>query len=148
MNTKTKELNLMHTNIRGLRRNIEELIFTLDEKKNDVASVNETFLNPKSKIKIPEYNINRKDWSMGQRGGVALIVKDDIQFCSFELKIDNNIGHVEHVSIKINTKSLDELIICSYYSPKGIDYEQLFEQLDNKSNNLLIMGDLMPNILI
>ena len=33
MNTKMKELNLMHTNIRGLRSNIEELIFTLDEKK-------------------------------------------------------------------------------------------------------------------
>ena len=32
-------------------------------------------------------------------------------------------------------------MICSYYSPKGIDYEELFEKLDNKSNNLLIMGD-------
>ena len=32
-------------------------------------------------------------------------------------------------------------IICSYYSPKGMVYEQLFEQLDNKSNNLLILGD-------
>ena len=72
---------------------------------------------------------------------MALIVKDDIQICNFELNINNNIGNVEYVAIKINTKSLDELIICSYYSPKGIVYEQLSEQLDNKSNNLLIMGD-------
>ena len=41
----------------------------------------------------------------------------------------------------MNTKNLKELIICSYYSPKGIVYEQLFEKLENKSNNLLIMGD-------
>ena len=72
---------------------------------------------------------------------MALIVKDDIQIYNFELNINNNIGNVEYVAIKINTKSLDELIICSYYSPKGIVYEQLSEQLDNKSNNLLIMGD-------
>ena len=70
---------------------------------------------------------------------MALIVKDNISFDSFELNINNNKGNVEHVTIKINTKSLKELITCSYYSPKGIFYEQLL--LENKSNNLLIMGD-------
>ena len=72
---------------------------------------------------------------------MALIVKDDIPFNNFKLNINNKKGNVEYVTIKINTKILDELIICSYYSSKGIVYEQLFEKLDNKSNNLLIMGD-------
>ena len=72
---------------------------------------------------------------------MALIVKGGIRFCNFELNINSNIGNVEYVTIKINTRSLDELTICSYFSPKGIIYEQSFEQLDNKSNNLLIMGD-------
>ena len=35
MDTKIKDLNLMHINIRGLRHNMEELIFTLDKKKTD-----------------------------------------------------------------------------------------------------------------
>ena len=69
-----------------------------------------------------------------------IIVKDNISFEGFELNINNNKGNVEYVTIKINTKNLNELI-CSYYSPKGIVSEQLFEKLDNKSNNLLIMGD-------
>ena len=43
MDYKGKDLNLMHVNIRGLRRNIKELIFTLDEKEVDIASINETF---------------------------------------------------------------------------------------------------------
>ena len=46
-----KDLNLMHINIRGLRRNIEELILTLEEKKIDIASINETFLKPEHKTK-------------------------------------------------------------------------------------------------
>ena len=47
----------MHINIRGLRRNIEELIFTLEEKKVDVASINETFLKSKHKVTIPGYKM-------------------------------------------------------------------------------------------
>ena len=105
-----------------------------------MASINKTFLKPEHKIIIPGYKIIRKDQSSGTGGGVALIVKDHISFDSFELNI-NNKGNVEYITIKINTKNLKELIICSYYSPKGIIYEQLFEKLENISDNLLIMGD-------
>ena len=98
----------MHINIRGLRRNIEELIFTLEEKKVDVASIKKTFLKSKHKVTIPGYKMVWKDCSTDQGGGVT---------------------------IKMNTKNLKKLIICSYYSPKGIVYEQLFEKLENKSNN-------------
>ena len=73
---------------------------------------------------------------------MALIVKDNISFDSFELNINNNKGNVEYITIKINTKNLKELVICLYYSPKGIVYEQLFEKLENISNNLLIKGDV------
>ena len=71
MDSNGKDLNLMHINIRGLRRNIEELIFTLEEKKIDVASINETFLKLKHKVTIPGYKIVRKDRSTGQGGGVS-----------------------------------------------------------------------------
>ena len=98
-------------------------------------------MKPEHKIIIPGYKIIRKDRSSGNGGGVAIIVKDNISFDSFELNINNNKGNVEYITIKINTKNLKELIICSYYSPKGIVYEQLFEKLENISNNLLIMGD-------
>ena len=61
---------------------------------------------------------------------MAQIVKDNILFDSFELNINSNKGNVEYVTNKINTKSLNELIICSNYSPKGILYEQLFDKPD------------------
>ena len=66
-----KYLNLMHINIRGLRRNIEELIFMLEEKTIDIAFINEAFLKPEHKIIIPGYKIIRKDHSSGKGGGVA-----------------------------------------------------------------------------
>ena len=58
-------------------------IFTLDKKKVDIASINETFLKPKHKITFPGYKIVRKDHSTGQGGGVALIVQGNISFDSF-----------------------------------------------------------------
>ena len=73
----------MHINIRGLRKNIEELIFTLEEKKIGIASINETFLSSKHKVSIPGYKIIRKDHSTGQGGGVALLVKENISFDIF-----------------------------------------------------------------
>ena len=78
MDSNGEDLNLMHINFRGLRRNIEELIFTLEEKKIDIAFIDETFLRSKHKITIPGYKIIRKDYSAGQGGGVTLIVKDNI----------------------------------------------------------------------
>lgn len=42
---------------------------------------------------------------------------------------------------KNNTKRYTELTVYSYYSPRMIAYEQLFESLDKKSNHLIIMGD-------
>ena len=70
-----KYLNLMHINIRGLRRNIEELISMLEEKTIDYIQkktfINEAFLKPEHKIIIPGYKIIRKDRSSGKGGGVA-----------------------------------------------------------------------------
>ena len=112
MDSNWKELNLMHINIKGLRRNIEELIFTLEEKKIDLASIKETFLKSKHNVIIPGYEMIRKDRSTNQGGCVALIVKDNILFDIFELNINNNKGNVEYVTIKMNIKNLKELIIC------------------------------------
>ena len=94
MDSNGKDLNLMHMNIRALRRNIEELTFTLEEKKIDITSISERFLRSKHKITIPGYKIIRKDCCTGQGGGVALIVKDNISFDSSELNISNNKDNV------------------------------------------------------
>ena len=68
MDPKAKDLNLMHINIRGLRRKFEELIFALNVKKIDVVSINETILRPKHKVTIPEYKPIKKDCSTSQGG--------------------------------------------------------------------------------
>ena len=81
---------------------------TLNEKKIDLASTDGSFFQPKHKITIPGYKIIRNNHSTGQGWGVALTDKDDILFDNFEFNISTNRGYVEFVSIKINTKTLDE----------------------------------------
>ena len=49
MDSKIKYLNLMHVNIKGLGLNLEELLFSLNKKKIDIASIKQTFLEKKSK---------------------------------------------------------------------------------------------------
>lgn len=61
MNSKVKKLNLMHKDIRSLRRDFEELILPLIEKDIDIAIINEIFFRPKKKITIPVYPIIRND---------------------------------------------------------------------------------------
>ena len=135
----------MHASLRGLRQNMEELVFTVIEKKIDIASINKNFLRPKHKITIPGYKVIRKDRSTGQVGALALTVKDGRSLNNFKLNINNNKGNVEYLTIKINSKILDELTISSYHCLRGMVFEQLFEKLDNKSNNLLIMGYFNAN---
>ena len=98
----------MHINIKGLRCNYGELILTLNEEKIDIVSINEMFLRLKQKITIPGYYIVRKDRTSAHGGGA-----DDIPSNTFELDTNNNRVNLVYVTIKINTKSHTELIICS-----------------------------------
>ena len=125
MDPKAKDLSFMHINIRGLRQNFEELIFTLNEKNIDIASINETFLRRKHKLTNPGYQLIKKDDSTGQGWGER----------SYLLKM------IYHKCKYLNW------IICSYYSSRGIVYKQLFEKLGNKSNDLLIKGTSMLNLI-
>lgn len=49
MDSKIKYLNLMHVNIKGLGLNLEELLFSLNKKKIDIASIKQTFSEKKRK---------------------------------------------------------------------------------------------------
>ena len=115
----------MNSNIWGDFQNFEELIFTLNEKNIDTASINETFLRRKHKITNPGYQLIKKDDSTGQGWGEqSYLLKMTCHRCKY-----------------LNW------IICSNYSSRGIVYKQLFEKLGKKSNDLLIKGTSMLNLI-
>ena len=136
----------MHLNIKGLRSKMEELQVTLKERNIDICSVNETFLKPKIKVDIPGYHLIRKDRSTGKGGGVAFLIKSDIKFEEIELNIQNN-SNIEYKAIVINNSKMKDLIVCTYFSPRGHTYRELLINLKTLSDNIILLGDLMQNIL-
>ena len=77
-----KGTTLIHLNVRSLLPKLEELKFYLTNKKIQVLSVNETWLNSSiayNEIAIPGFSIFRRDRSKGSHGGVALYVRSELQ---------------------------------------------------------------------
>ena len=136
-----KDLKFMHLKIRGLHSKIEELQITLKERNVDICSLNETFLKSKKKVDIPGYHLVRKDRSTGKGGGVAFLVKPDIKFEELELNIQSNINNIKYKAIVINNSKIQDLIICTYYSPRGHTYKKLLSNLKTLSAYIIILGD-------
>ena len=112
----------MHLNIRGLHSKMEELQVILKERNIDICSLNEIFLKSKIKVDIPGHHLIRKDRSTGKGGGLAFLIKSDIKFEESDLNIQYNISNIEYKAIVINNSKTKDLIVCTYYSPRGHTY--------------------------
>ena len=120
---------------------MQELQVTLKERNIDICSLNETFLNSKIKVDIPGYHLIRKDRSTGKGGGVAFLIKSDIKFEELVLNIQNKINNIEYKGIVINNKKIKDLIVSTYYSPRGHTYKELLSNLRILSDNMILLGD-------
>ena len=110
----------MHVNVKGLRLNLEELLFSLNKKKIDIASIKQTFSEKKKQNNaIPGYWIVRKDQSSVHDLEVALFLRDYISYNTFKLDINTNRGKTI-----IN-------ILCNFISHERI----LFDDRDPHSRN-------------
>ena len=124
---------------------MEKLQLTLKEKNLDICSLNETFIKPKIKFYIPGYHLVRKDRSAGKGGGVAFPIKSDINYNELHLNIQNNVYNIEYKAIIINTSKVKDLIICTYYFPRGHTYKELINNLKAPSDNIILSGDFNAN---
>ena len=61
MNCNVDDLLFMHLNVRGFLLKTEELKVTLKERNIEMCSLNETFLDSKTKVDILGYHITRND---------------------------------------------------------------------------------------
>lgn len=102
--------------------------------KPDVICIQETFLKPSLKFKIPGYVIGRKDGNNG-RGGVAICVRHGVSFTKFEF-----FEELEGMSVVVNTDRGVVEVINVYCSPT-VNYNlEAMGRLFQK-NNTVICGD-------
>jgi exonuclease III len=66
------KIKIMHLNIQSVNHKIKELQHHIATNQIDVLSLNETWLKPHQKVRIPNYIVVRKDRPAQAGGGVLL----------------------------------------------------------------------------
>ncbi|CAK6954956.1 hypothetical protein JOB18_036649 [Scomber scombrus] len=132
----------LHINIRGIRANKQELIQLLKEKDISIASINETLLSKTSRIQIPGYNIIRKERQTGHGGGVAILIRKNIEYSQMDHDLTSEqLKGNEYVTIKAKIHSHHFITITSVYCPPGIKPSADLLTAASNTNCSLIMGD-------
>ena len=142
-----KGTTLIHLNVRSLLPKHEELKFYLTNKKIQVFSVNETWLDSSiadNEIAIPGFNIFRRDRPKGSHGGVALYVRSELQPFLMVNLFDEI---VESVFVKIKLGSRSILVGSIYRPPSALSsywdsMKLLLEKVTNLNLKTIILGDL------
>jgi len=132
-------IKVLTWNCRALRNKIPELSQFLIRNFYHVVLIQETWLDEKVKIKIPNYVCLRKDRN-AQGGGVCIFLHDSIHFNSFDFC---HLESIESLFIKIFIDNRS-FIIGSIYSSSSLTTTQLrtdYNKLFCRADALICAGD-------
>lgn len=139
-------LNIVTWNARGIRNKSLELFQFLKNHNVDVCLVSETWLNSNISIRHRDFFVYRNDREVTRGGGVAIIVKKNIQHNLLPII---NTKLIENIGVKIFT-NIGSVDIFSCYFPggsAGVDSnrKQLFasdiRMLSSISERYILGGD-------
>ncbi|GFS00734.1 hypothetical protein ElyMa_001079000 [Elysia marginata] len=106
-------LKILQWNVEGVAKKKDALRNRLYEHKRDIACIQETHLTDKIRFSIRGYQCKRMDRAEGTKGGVIILVQNDIQ--AVEFTKDTN-GNAEINGIHIALKNR-ELLVYNFYCP-------------------------------
>ncbi|KAG5861334.1 hypothetical protein JTB14_025210 [Gonioctena quinquepunctata] len=131
---------MLSWNANGLRDKIIELEDLILERNLDVIFIQETFLK-NDPIGIPNYRMFREDRLGHQGGGVAIMIKCNIQHEQIAINHDRTSGS-EVVGIEIMTNR-DPLRLISVYNPPNNELANDFLEMIITETNLptIVAGD-------
>ncbi len=132
----------LHINIRGISGKKEELIQQLNEKNISAASINETFLTNKSRINIPGYNIIRKERQSRQGGGVAILIRKNIEYSEIDYGLSlQQLNGNEYVAIRMKNHLHHLITIISIYCPPGTrPSAELFQAIFTSDHTIIMVN--------
>lgn len=148
-------LNLMHLNIRSVRRNFDEFLATLTTynlDKFDIIFLGESFqLESINQFNIPGYTTYYNKADYNKNDGVIFFVKNNLNCQTDNIKLDICGVTISVLKLKVNDISFR---IIALYRPNPSDINLFIEEIDtffdeNKEINQfeLFLGDLNINIL-
>ena len=140
--------SIIHWNCNGMKSSnkIEELKHYLSAEQPEVLMLNEIKCSSEQSnlcLNFKGYKVYSKPRnSFG--GGVAILVKSDIisnQMYHLQNRIEEIIG--VKIKVKLKNGSSKEFTLISIYNPPNTELDvELFMDISNESNNVIIMGDL------
>ena len=141
----TKNVQIIHANINGLYKRRTELINYLNEYKPHFVTLNETRLREQTRIRIPNYNIIRKDRNIiypngrlqNAAGGVAILIRKDIKFNEIDT------SDFDEEFLAINFKSQGKTVaLATIYNPPDIKPNiENFRHITNLYPLSILIGD-------
>lgn len=129
-------MNIVCWNCNSIKYKYIELANFMYNQKCDVVGLNETKLDGKFRLKIPDYKIFRNDRD-SSGGGVALLIHNNIN-CEL---IDLNFKNIESIAVKIKTDDGEIKIICLYIPPKKELCKRDLFTLRQLKGKYILMGD-------
>lgn len=151
---KQNKLDILYTNadcFTNKKDDLQLLLNTLDFKPNVIII---TEVNPKKTIKglqecefiIKGYNLYSVNIGVENSRGVIVYV--DVNYCSVEIDIDDNIKYSESIFVRIRDSNSNLLTIGAFYRSPCSSKENNLQMLNrinyvckNISGNLLLLGD-------
>ena len=97
----TRPLNILQWNAEGVYQKKISLTERLHGDKIDVACIQETHLNPNHRFSIRGYQTFRMDSEGRHKGGVLILVKNDIPAKDLKLTLANSLKYTEHTSLRV-----------------------------------------------
>ena len=132
----SKNIKVVTWNANFIKDKINEFRYFLYKKSYDIAGICETKTDKKFKLKIPGYKVYLQSRD-NRGGGVAIIIKENIEHDFFKLKSTCNL---EAIAIKVYAHR-ESLTIVQVYKPPNKPL--LVEDLNGLfcSQNMIVMGD-------
>ena len=137
----------MNININSILLHVDELRILAEEYQPHIIGINETKLDDlilDNELRIYGYQvIIRKDRNR-HGGGVAVYVKDGLEFNQIELDLPN----LELITIRLAIPRVKPILVTTGYRPPDSevklfdDFEEILRSLDVESHQSIIMGDM------
>ena len=115
------DLCIVQLNMRGICSKQSQLKHLIDncvkDGSPDIIIICETWLTPFSpEIRIPGYEFCHKDRNSKWGGGIALLLASNIRYKLLDYAKSNS-GTFKHLSIEIDLRNNQKLLVCSIYRP-------------------------------
>lgn len=133
-------LNIAHLNINSLKSITKQMELNeyLIKSNLDIIALNETNLKKTHNFDFNQYNIIRNDNETRRKGGIAIIVKKELNYEQIEI---NSANEKEILAIEITNTDIPILIISIYARPRVKLSLESLTNVFKKYKEIIILGD-------